>query len=202
MLIIMGMYRVTAVSTGWTGSPGFHTFYYQDKTDPSINDSASALECATNVQVAIGTNAAMWPTPWNLQVSPTVDIINPANGDLTTSFTVATPSPNPGGGSGNFGPIPSGIVTHYLTDDIVNGHRVRGRSFWVPVDNQSDTDGTPTATMIGQANSLSTMLEETTHCNQVVWHRPTTSGGTDGSAHVVTGHQVRDTFCVLRSRRD
>jgi hypothetical protein len=95
------------------------------------------------------------------------------------------------------------ICATWNTGAIVNGRRVRGRTFLGPLDNSClQNDGTLSSSSITHANALGAAwtdagLTTTLSC---VWHRPV--GGTGGSNHEIISATVRDKFAVLRSRRD
>lgn len=97
-------------------------------------------------------------------------------------------------------PAGVGACINWMTDGIVNGRRVRGRTFVVPLDGtRYDTDGTiePTALSILRT-AASDLL---TACGEhfVIYHRPVDGAG--GSAHAVTDYSVADRVSTLRSRR-
>lgn len=198
----MSLYRVTVTTSGWTGGPGFAQHFFQPDGDPSVVTSDGALRVVQQVQQAYFQASAMWPTVWIAQVSNAVDIINPVTGSLVSSFSVAGQTPITGAGGSNFGPAAIGMVVTWITESIVNGHRVRGRTFLSPIGQQGDGDGSPTALQMSQSGTFATALRNfpNTFEDLVIWHRPKLT--LPGSAHVVTGHRVRDKFAVLRSRRD
>jgi phospholipase/lecithinase/hemolysin len=65
-----------------------------------------------------------------------------------------------------------------------------------------DTDGTLSGAAYTQIKSAADALIAAGAGNFVVWHRPTTKGGTDGSFGPVVSSRLRDKAAVLTSRRD
>jgi len=196
------MYRIRVASSGWTGGPGLNTFYFQNVTDPTTSDSTNAALCVAGVQAAFTAQAGIYPTQTSLQVAGTVDVLNAATGALVDSFGGTSPSAISGTGSVGYAPIVAMIVGRLNTADVVNGHRVRGRAFFGPVQDLTDTDGTPNDTIVAAVADLVNYLQNTVDAaiELVVWHRPVSGAG--GQACPVTSTSARDIYAVLRSRRD
>ena len=195
------MYRVRASSTGWTGGPGLNTFYFQN-TDPSVSDSTSAQACVDRVRAGFEANKILWPSQHNIQVSGSVDVLIPETGLLSTTYSVTTPVVVTGSNGTAYGPIAAAICVTMTTDTIIDGKRVRGRAFFNPLIVCNDSDGTPQVLRLTNAESIVTTIRGTGTPNPhlVVWHRP--KNGAGGAAVPVVSAAARDTFAVLRSRRD
>lgn len=201
------VYRVRCVSTGWGGAPGLNTFYF-DRADAGPSDPVAAENVTARVRAFWFAEAAIFPNLWNMQVIPDVDVVNTDNGDLVSSQTAPTPAVVTGTYPNGFGPQEAMLCATYSTADIIDGRRVRGRTFIGPLAQQSDTDGTPLNGWIGglQTNLAALIGAGLADPQLVVWSRrrgisvshPT---GLGGSAHGVTGVQIADKFAVLRSRR-
>jgi len=128
------------------------------------------------------------------------EMIDETNGQLVGVWTeVGTGGTVPGGAvSGASAAGVGGCVT-WLTGGIVNGHRVRGRTFIVPlVTSVYEDDGTLTASSYSLMNGFGADL---TAAGLEIWSRPSVAVPT-GSAWPVTGHRVRDKVAFLSSRRD
>jgi hypothetical protein len=96
---------------------------------------------------------------------------------------------------------PAGGLVHWLTTDVVSGHRVRGSQFLVPLAaGNFDSAGTIVNSTVSTLLSAAQALVTACAPDLVVWHRPV--GGSGGSQHVVTGASVPDKIVVRRSRRD
>lgn len=196
------MYRVRVATTGWGGAPGLNTFYFVDSADDTVADTAGAQECVDRVHAAFNDLRMIYPGSTTFTINPAVDVLTAASGELSVSFGTDPGAPFVGGGEGGYGPAAAMVCLTFTTDSVINGHRVRGRSFFGPLIGDSDANGTPVAFEITRAEGFGASLGYTTGepVAQVIWHRPT--GGAGGVAARVTGHAVKDQFAVLRSRRD
>lgn len=196
------MLRVRAVSQGWTGGPGLSTFYFGQNSSTDVDDATMADDVSERVHAVFASHTAIWPTNWTVQVSNEVDILSPATGNLVATFTATGLGLVTGTSSNPMGPAAAGVCINQNTPDFIDGRRVRGRTFLVPVIRAGDSDGTPDSGVVNSAidfgQDLITPIEEGP--SWVVWHRP--KGATPGSYHHITGVTVKDRFSVLRSRRD
>lgn len=187
----MSMYRIRAAWQNWPGAPGVTTFYQ----DPAI-----AQPNAAAVRSFFNTLAPLLPAGLTITVPSTGDIIEENTGALSGSWSV-TPAPTvvTGTGTGNYAGNAGGVV-HWLTTTVVNGRRVRGRSFIVPlIGSAFFTDGSlATATIGTMSTAASTMLAATAD-HFVVWHRP--RPGIPGSKAATVSSSVPDLAISLRSRR-
>lgn len=207
------MMRVRVATTGWAGSPGLNCFYFKDDVAENAGARAGALD---RVLAFFDTIAASFDGTWRANVDGVVDILDPANGEISGVLAGSTPSTVSGtrSGAGYSPPATQAIVT-WATTGYVGGRNVKGRSFIGPVPRDSiDMDGTLLgafqSALDGAADALADNGATTTA--MVVWSRPRLDRpavgalphltARDGSAHLVTGHQVKDKWGVLRSRRD
>jgi hypothetical protein len=95
------------------------------------------------------------------------------------------------------------LAVTWKTDAVLAGRRVRGRTYLGPLQiGVNEADGSPAAAALALAETFATEWTDNglTDTFAVVWHRPV--GGAGGTAEDITGHQIRDKFAVLRSRRD
>jgi hypothetical protein len=203
--------RVTAVSSGFTGAPGYHVFHFGVAVPP-FNDAAADL-ASQRVIDAYTDAAALWPASWSITISADVLEIDEESGELVGAFDGNTATVVGTDSGLSFSPSPVGLLTTWTTGEFVNSHRVKGRTFHVPVSGHwgSDANGTPTATQVTLANTFGTSMRDAgaTDCVFGIWSRPVdadhaTPGSPvrDGSFHGVTGHSVKDKYVTLRSRRD
>src|SRR5262245_10964754 len=134
--------------------------------------------------------------------NPLVLAIDAADGELQAAFTGATPSPVTFVMTGD--PLPSqtqGLIT-WNTSTVVNGRRVRGRTY-VPLPSEShNASGAPQpAYTTGlQAGVAALMTAGSTASRPVIWHRPPPAGGLGIDAPVIGG-SASPAWSVLRSRR-
>lgn len=127
------------------------------------------------------------------------DTIDETTGLLTGTWTGAAISNVVGTGvAANAAGVGANVT--WLTNGVVAGRRVRGRTFIVPLSLDAyENDGTLLTTfrnlLLGEAGALVTAGAG----DFVVWHRPV--GGAGGSAHDVVDRRVTDVVSVLGSRR-
>lgn len=193
--------RVRAVSTGYAGSPGLNTFYFQTPTlaDPVTADATTVV---ARVRAAFMTARALWPPAWTLTTQGVVDVFDATTGDLVDSLTGTGVAVVNGLTGSAFGPLPAAICANIRTLSFIAGRRVQGRAFLSPLASGGDADGSPTATQMTLATTLISDLRAfgTGGPELIVWHRPKLGAG--GQACMAIGELVNDKFATLRSRRD
>lgn len=148
---------------------------------------------------AFGALNAILPVGVVLDIPNTGDTIDAATGQLTGTWGHTNPPGQmlPTGGAAAAAGV--GACVTWLTSDVVNGRRVRGRTFIVPLSTDGyQDDGTLTPAAVTALGVFAGLLIAE---SLVVWHRPTTVGGSNGSEHAVTSFKVSDRVAVLRSRR-
>jgi hypothetical protein len=127
------------------------------------------------------------------------DVINDATGDLTGAWTDAGAGSVTSTGSGAYA-AGTGLFVNWATGTIVNGRRLNGRTFVCPILGSGyDSTGTLGAATLAVFQTAATNLAATG--SLVIWHRPTTPGGSDGSSSVVISGIARDQATSLKSRR-
>jgi hypothetical protein len=190
--------RIT--TTGFQGAPGVTTIYYRKRSALDWESIKGFL--VGQVSTAYNTIKPLCPTSWHYSISGSIDIVNAESGHILDLLTT-TDITGSGTASGGFTPSASGLRVQWNTLGFVNGRRVRGATFLVPVYAASvDTDGTPTFTALGFAqNFADAMCVSNGYGQLVVWKRPH-PGTTDGMAVDAVSGSIKDTFAVLRSRRD
>lgn len=193
--------RVRASWSGFNGGPGVSTFY-TTSTD-TIVESLHAFFTSM---------AGDLPGDVNIQVEDTGDIIDSVTGELLDTWVSDPVSPVVGGG-GNGYAAPAGAVINWLTSTVLDGHRVRGKTFIVPLDAGGFTiDGSLNNTLIGHFESYANTLISEQSATFMVWHRPAAAVAAQGgrparAAHaggvgLITSCKVPDLAAVLKSRRD
>ncbi len=191
------MWRVVAQWGGGKIGTGFTNFHFTEGvgTAQAAADSARAFLFS-----AYGPGQAYMPQAINITFSGSVDVIEPGTGALVTSLSVTAPLPVTGADTGNYA-APAGLCVTWRTAGFVGGHRVRGRTFIVPLGPAGlQNDGTPaTAAVTAAQTAAATFLAATPEF--VVWHRPESLALGGGSAHVVLGSNVTDRAAMLTSRR-
>jgi len=135
----------------------------------------------------------------NIHVPTTGDQLDEATGLLTGAWTFGIGGNYDGGGTGAYaGGV--GAVIQWITTGLVEGHRVRGRTFVVPLaSNSYDGDGTLSASVVSALESAANVLLTAAAGNHVVWSRP--RPGVAGSIHPVVDFRVSDRVAWLASRK-
>lgn len=193
--------RIRVQITGAQGLPGVSTFYALD--GPSGAASVQAFYSAIINRFARNVS---------YKVEENGDIINDTDGELTGSWTTTTLAGGTSAATDSYAAGVGACVT-WLTTVILSGHRVKGRTFIVPMgggqyQNDGTLDNSVLTSLQGSAESLATDVAG----NLVVWHRPRLAKPADGSRPAVTARVgahapiehavVHDKIAVLTSRRD
>lgn len=171
---------------GWPGAPGFMTFY-GTVDDAFRGDVSDFIDAVTNG----------CPSVISYTVPSEGVIIDDVTGEIETSWSQGTPTVFTGGTAGNFSSA-SGAVFNWLTNTFVNGRRLRGRTFLVPLSASTyDTDGTIGGASLTPLRSAAAALVDggLLRC----WHRPVAGAG--GRSEVVVSSSVPDRVAILTSRR-
>ena len=195
------LYRIRAAWTGFPGAPGVSTFYGLTSGTSLADLRAFFLSMAPSL-----------PADVTIQVENTGDIIEDTTGALTGAWTDDPVLPVTGSAPPPYA-APVGVMLKWATDTIVDGHRLRGRTFLVPcAGGVFDDDGSINDADFTLFNGYATVLGAAVIGNIVVWHRPRVARAADGSRPAVTARagshglitacSVPDEAVVLRSRRD
>ena len=184
--------RVTALWTGVAGLPGYTRLSFNGALD-----EAAATACANRVRAFFDNIKGLLPPGVVISFSEVAQVFN-AGGQLTGEVAVVPPPAVAATGTGAFA-APVGAVVQWITGVFINGRRVRGRTFLVPLASSAfAVDGTPGSTTLatigGAANTLQNGVPALVIAGGI---------GEGGGYEVpVTGASVPDRAAVLRSRRD
>lgn len=195
------IHRIRVALTGFIGAPGVNTFYALDA--PALVEPLHAYYAAI---------ISAFPDDVHVQIEGSGDILTDTTGVLTGAWGPNETAPLVGTSSGNY-LAPAGWCVNWLTNDILDGKHVKGRTFHVPAAADiGSTNGTLNDLSIPTLSDAANALTVASAGNMVVWHRPRLAQAADGSRKAVTardgghaivlGAQVRDKIAVLRSRRD
>jgi hypothetical protein len=189
------IHRVRITSSGFPGGPGVTTFYG--------SDGAALLPALKGLCADF---AAYMPSSVVFAYPVVGDIIDPLTGELTGEWTADARAGDTGTGDGSYA-APAGVVIDWETGSILDGHRLRGRSFFVPMIGVAfQSDGTVAGDVLSALNSSVNTHQTAMVGNLLVWHRPRAVSTAHpvardgGFADVSSGH-VPDKAAVLRSRR-
>jgi hypothetical protein len=141
-------------------------------------------------------------TSTSIQVPGSGETIDSASGALVGTWAAGSTPAIITGSSTDTSAAGVGACVNWLTSDIVGLRRVRGRTFIVPLSTFAyDAQGTLTTAQQTALNNFATAVRALSPVLKI-WHRPTNTPPTDGSAHTVNGHRLRDHVAFLSSRRD
>lgn len=185
--------------SGFSGAPGYTNLHFLDPdeiTETGANETSvrnRAFWQAISVYLPIGVTVTM---------PAFLEHIDTGSGELIAEVPWAQGAAVNGSSSSNYSSATGGCIT-WRTVGVVNGRKLRGRTFLVPLGNGTfDTNGTLLAAVVtGMTTAGNNLANATTGIDLAVWHRPA-PGGTDGIAAGVTSCSVTDKTAVLRSRRD
>lgn len=186
------MPTIDRVRVTWSGSPvtgpGLSTFYFNGGTaDPA---AISALFTAIAPYVAAGVG-------WNIPGAG--DQLDVASGDLVGSWSAAGGSLIASSGNAEHAQG-VGCRIKWLTSGIVNGRRVTGSTFVVPLHRlMYDTDGTLAAGVVSVVQAAALAYVSAVTPDGVIYSRKTDDR--DGTAHPLTYATLPDAVSWLRSRR-
>lgn len=153
------------------------------------------------IRTAFFNARSAFPVSTVIQVPGEGVTIDAATGDLVGTWSAGSTPAAVAGSSTDTSAAGVGACVTWSTSAIVNARRLRGRSFLVPLSTFSyDQNGTLTAAQLTALQTFATAMHAVTPALHV-WHRPTTSGGTDGSSAEVNAGTVRDRVAYLSSRR-
>lgn len=128
------------------------------------------------------------------------DLIDDATGLLTGGWAEGTGGGTKAGSGAGASAAGVGAVVGLETATVINGHRVRGRIFVVPLSTSAyDAVGTLVPDAV---TALTDFGEALNAAGLVVWHRPPVIGQPGGQQVPVATVRVRDKVAILRSRRD
>jgi len=184
----MPMRKVPVVWATGVGGAGVSVFY-----TPFGSDITVELGTFWNAIKTLFPNSVTWDIP------ASGDVVDEASGLITGAWTGGTAATITATGGATAYAGGTGAYVRWQTAGIVDGRRVKGRTFLLPLltaayDATGTIDPTRQATMQTAATTLVGAGK------QVIWSRPD-PGGTNGTSHAVTAAVVPDKVTSLRSRR-
>lgn len=186
---------------GFTGSPGLNTFHWcapahAGISQENINDFHDQLATSYAAIAQLFAFGVTWT------ILPDVDILEAETGTLIGAGTYDGEETQTGTGTGDDNlSRASQVGFQWVTADIVDGRRVRGRTFMGPCSGDVfEGDGSIIAA--GQAAWPEDFsgIYDNIGSRLVVWHRPKIAAA--GSVADVTACTISSRPFVLRSRRD
>lgn len=191
------MLRVTTTMTGLAGAPYYSTQYFGGTT------SGEALAAADAVWEFWGDLVGLITAGLSMTVAPEVDLINANTGLVEDTFPSGSPAAVVSTGNAPLPKATQGLL-RLRTGSFIAGRRIQGRIFIPALANDAQLGGVPSGAFLTGLQSAgdALALAAVGAGGLVVWHRPTTTGGSDGVDAVVTSVSPWTQFAVLRSRRD
>lgn len=194
------MYRVSCSWQNWPGAPGVSQMYLTGANIPT-QANIDAIRTFFNAFVT------SLPSGLTIQVPSSGDAMNATDGKIAGSWSVgATPAPVVGTGTNSYAGN-AGAVLHWLTNDVINGRRLRGRTFFVPlVSNAFETNGSLGTLFINTAVAAGTTYLSSQGASAGVWSRPFThptdpTKNREGTVRQATSVRMPDLAVSMRSRR-
>jgi hypothetical protein len=192
------MARISVAWQGWAGAPGVTQLYM---------DPVAALQGPVDaVRTFFAAVAGLIPSGITFTVPNSGDLIEAVDGKISGSWSSPTaPLLVTASGTGTYAGN-AGAVVHWLTQRVVDGRRLRGRTFLVPLAGAAyDSTGSLATAANTTFSNAATALVTNAGGSMLVWNRP--RKGTPlvparvGSSGVVFSARVPDLAVSLRSRR-
>lgn len=198
---MVNLNRVRVQLDGFEGGPGLMTFY--------TLDTATFLESLHTLLTGLASNM---PAPVRMTIVPFGDVIESTTGDLVGAWGGTAQAVVQGVQGGAYS-APTGAIIRWATTTILDGHRVRGRTFIVPLTGAAfASNGQLVVANQNSMDALASQFSIEQNASFVIWHRPfagraASPGVTAKPAHLgghalVTGASISSKAAVLRSRRD
>lgn len=188
--------RLNRLVLAWNGPQvvgGGVTVLHFEGAEGAVPDVAA-------IKSAVTALAAVIPAGVTITVPASGDVIEDTTGTLLDVWAGSGGGTVAGSGPSNTA-AGAGACIGWLTGGIVNGRRLRGRTFIVPLTTAAyDLDGTITSSSLGVVSTFANAVQASG--GLAVWHRPTTATSTDGTSYGVISNRVRDKVAFLSSRRD
>jgi len=182
------LWRVPVVWDGLTGLPGVSVFH-----------GAAGGSAVADIKTFFNDIKALFPAGLTWQIPTEGDVIDDATGTLTGGWSDVAGGTVSSTGSGIWA-SGTGMYVTWGTGTIVNGRRLKGRTFLCPLFGSAfQTDGTIVNAYVSTVQTAANLL--VAGLDLKIWHRPSTPGGSDGSSATVTSAQAQDKVTSLRSRR-
>lgn len=186
---MVNLQKVVVEWTGFQGAPGYNVFYRGD-----------ANVITSNLRTFYDSVKGLLPAGVSVTVPNAGDLVDSATGELSGAWTTAINLTVTGTSAAVYA-APCGAICKWFTASIVNGRRLRGKTFLVPLTSAAyQSDGSILTTALTTLKTAADALVTAEAANLGVWHRPVAGAG--GSWSPTTAATVPDRVSILRSRRD
>lgn len=197
----MTILRATMRWSGFTGEPGYTNLHFSKSGDI---DGAVLDATLSNCRTFFQAFSSRLPTSVGIVFTTTVDEFDTTSGELLNTHSAVLQTQVTGtGGTSPFSSATGACVT-WGTDSIVNGRRLRGRTFMVPLLPSAAFESNGSLIEVARAAFQAAAVafkNETDGYPFHIWHQPD-PGVTNGASGPVTSASVADKTAILRSRRD
>lgn len=188
--------RLNRLIVAWAGPSVVGTavnVLHFEGAEGAVPDVAAVLS-------AYGLLAGLLPAGVTCTIPNGGDVIEDTTGELVDVWTSTGGGTVTGTGLAGAAAGVGACIT-WLTGGIVNGRRLRGRTFIVPLNaSLYEGDGTLNTPALTGLNAWAAAMRASG--GLAVWHRPTTATSTDGNSYGVLSSRLRDKVAFLSSRRD
>jgi hypothetical protein len=180
--------KVLVTWNGATGLPGLSVFY-----------TAAADDATANLGTFFTAIKALFPSSLSWSIPAAGDEISDVSGQLVGGWSGGTAASVTATGGASYA-AGTGSYIQWGTATIVNGRRLKGRTFLCPLTTSTyDTDGTITAAANTTVNGALTTLVATNKLR--IFHRPLVHTFTGGISDVVSSGTLSDKTASLTTRR-
>jgi hypothetical protein len=191
------LWRVTTKWTGGQIGSGFTNMFFNEGVSTA---QAAADAVKSFFQTSFGISSDFLPAGVVINTATAVDVLEPTTGVQLTTLPVTGASTMTGTATGNYA-APAGACVSWVTSGFIAGHRVKGRTFMIPLAaNGLENNGTLSSAIQGQLNTAAAALIASAP-EFVIWHRPSSAAAGDGATFVVLAHRLQDKVAMLTSRR-
>jgi hypothetical protein len=179
----------------WSGTPivglAVNVLHYAGDVG-AVNSAA--------LRTAYATLTSILSTGVSIDIPNTGEKIEDTTGVLDSVWTSTGGTPVVGAAGGVVAAGVGACIT-WKTGGIIDGRRLRGRTFIVPLSSTAyEANGTLTTAALTALNNFGTSMLASGPL--AVWHRPTSEAAADGNSYGVVAFSVRDKVAFLSSRRD
>jgi len=204
------MSEVGVVKAEWRGGPGglgVSTFVLSPQAVLDLGDVQAGVDAVAAFFNGI---KQLIPTGYTIQVLGDVNVYEHTTATLTGALAATPPAAIVCTGGVAYA-APVGAAVQWDTATIQNGHRLRGRTFLVPLINTAfDTSGSLGGSIVTTIETVALAMADTTVVDLsrmfYVWGRPKpateTAPAKQATLGPITGVTIRDKAMVLRGRRD
>lgn len=199
--------RTRVIFTGLIGGPAVSTMYFLDTN--------TCLPSLYNFWNGVRGNM---PPNVHILIDPAGDKIEDTTGELVGAWSGAPQAEIVCNGGATYA-APVGALVTWPTASILDGRRLKGRTFVVPISAGAYTNGGKLlADAVSQISAAALQLVVEQETSMVIWHRPFAGAPAvpatatkaakparpahDGGHALIAIPQVFDKVVVLRSRRD